>query len=335
MRFFRNREIKRLCTALAAVSLLICVPCLIVQGWAGLFVVAACLLLSALFLIFTAWQYRELEQLSLYLRRISAGDYSLDVRDQSEGELSILKSEIYKMTVRLSESNEQLLKEKRRLADSMADISHQLKTPLTSMLVMADLLHENTLPEEQRQTFINHIHTQLERIQWLVSSLLMLSKLDAGVVEMKREAVLIQRLVEDAVQPLLIPMEIKNQTLKLDGNVNASFSGDLHWSTEALVNILKNCVEHTAEGGVLAVAWSENPLYSEIKISDNGEGIDKSDLPHIFTRFYRGKNAGEDSVGIGLAMAKSLLTQQGGDITAESEKGKGTTFTIRFYKGIV
>lgn len=335
MRFFRNREIRRLCALMAAISLLCALPGFFFSIPAGCLVLAACVLLCAASLAFTAWRYREIDRLSGYLRRISAGDTALDVRDHEEGELSILKSEIYKVTVRLSETNERLQEEKRRLADSMADISHQLKTPLTSMMVMADLLQESTLPEEKRREFTDRIRVQLERIQWLVSSLLKLSKLDAGMLEMKQEPVLLQKLAENAAAPLLIPMELKNQTLTLNGPAELSFTGDIRWSTEALVNILKNCVEHTPEGGALSITWSDNPLYSEIVVTDNGEGIDKSDLPHIFTRFYRGKNAGEDSVGIGLAMAKSLLVRQGGDVTAESEKGKGTSFTIRFYKLVI
>lgn len=335
MAFFRNQEVQRLCVLLGTAAALVSIPCFFYTIPAGCLVLAACLVFSAIALSFTAWRYREIDKLSGYLRRISAGEYALDVRDNEEGELSILKSEIYKVTVRLSESNERLSEEKLRLADSMADISHQLKTPLTSMMVMADLLEEGTLPEEKRREFTSRIRVQLERIQWLVSSLLKLSKLDAGVLEMKCEPVLIQTLAENAAAPLLIPIELKEQTLIMDGPADISFCGDLHWSAEALVNILKNCIEHTPEGGRLSITWSGNPLYTEIIVADNGEGIDKSDLPHIFTRFYRGKNAGEDSVGIGLAMAKSLLVRQGGDLTVTSEKGKGTTFTIRFYKVIV
>ena len=175
----------------------------------------------------------------------------------------------------------------------------------------------------------------MERIEWLVSSLLKLSKLDAGVAVMKKDPVNVRSLVEKAVSPLLIPMELKEQTLELEGGEGVYFIGDAHWTTEALINILKNCMEHTPCGGRLQVAWEGNPIYTQIRIADTGEGIPKEDLPHIFTRFYRGRNAHEDSVGIGLAMAKSIILQQNGDITADSYPGRGTTFSIRFYKTVV
>ena len=149
---------------------------------------------------------------------------------------------------------------------------------------------------------------------------------------MKKDPVNVRSLVEKAVSPLLIPMELKEQTLELEGGEGVYFIGDAHWTTEALINILKNCMEHTPCGGRLQVTWEGNPIYTQIRIADTGEGIPKEDLPHIFTRFYRGRNAHEDSVGIGLAMAKSIILQQNGDITADSYPGRGTTFSIRFYK---
>ncbi len=257
------------------------------------------------------------------------------MRDNAEGELSILKNEIYKTTTRLAEYNETLRREKVRLADAMSDISHQLKTPLTSMMVMADLLRDDSLPAGKREEFTARLLAQLERIQWLVSSLLKLSKLDVGTAGMKQETVRLKETVEKAAAPLRIPMELKEQRLVLEGPEEAVFQGDLSWTAEALLNVMKNCMEHTPPGGEVRVEWSDNPLYAQIRISDNGEGIDKADLPHIFTRFYRGKNASGDSVGIGLAMAKSILSQQHGEITVSSERGKGTAFRIRMYKTVI
>ena len=172
-------------------------------------------------------------------------------------------------------------------------------------------------------------------MEWLVSSLLKLSKIDAGTITFKKEKVSVDHLVQTAVEPLLIPMDIKMQNLDVKGDEQTAFIGDFNWTVEALINILKNCVEHTSEGGEISITFSENALFTEITISDNGKGIPKEDLPYIFKRFYKGKNASDDSVGIGLAMAYSIITSQQGDIEVKSQPGVGTTFTIKFYKQVI
>jgi signal transduction histidine kinase len=298
----------------------------------ALFVLITCLLLAGASLIFTRWRYREIENLSSYLRKISSGDYEFDIRDNHEGELSILKSDIYKVTLMLSENRSSLEKDKHALTNAISDISHQLKTPLTSMMVMSDLLSDNTLNESKREEFTQNIRVQLERIEWLVSSLLKLSKIDAGTIAFKKDEVFVKDLLERSLNPLLIPMEVKGQAVEAEGDPAVSFKGDFHWTAEALINILKNCVEHTLNGGIIRIGYAENPLYTEIRIKDNGNGISKEDLPYIFRRFYKGKNAGEDSVGIGLAMAYTIITSQQGDIEVRSDKGNGTEFLIKFYK---
>ena len=267
-----------------------------------------------------SWRYREIEKLSGYLRQISGGDYSLDVRDNQEGELSILKNDIYKVTIMLSEQSSLLRQDKIQLTDAISDISHQLKTPLTSMMVMADLLRDEHLPETKRTEFTRNIRIQLERIDWLVSSLLKLSKIDAGTVSFKKDELAVGKLIQKSLESVLIPMDIKEQTVSIEGENTVSFIGDLNWTVEALINILKNCVEHTKPGGKIAITYSENALFTEILIADNGKGISKEDLPSIFHRFYKGKNAGEDSIGIGLAMAHSIITSQNGAIDVKSEK---------------
>lgn len=337
MRYFRNPDVQSLCAMLAAATLLLTAAGFGAGAVTGWFVLAACLLLDILCLAHTLWRHRQLDKLVEYLRRITAGEYALDVRDHSEGELSLLKSEIYKVTVLLSEANDQLQKEKLQLADSMADISHQLKTPLTSMLMMTDLLRDETLPAEKREEFTRHIRIQLERIQWLVSSLLKMSRLDAGVVTMHREEVPVGDLVREAAAPLLIPMELKEQQLCLEGDEASRFACDRRWTVEALLNIIKNCVEHTPAGGRLTIRWRSNLLYTTLEIADNGPGIDAQDLPHIFTRFYRGRHA-EDSAagaGIGLAMAKSILSRQDAQVSAANQPGGGACFTVRFNHAVV
>lgn len=336
MRFLRNTEIQLLTLILVVSTATVAVVAGFTAGAAAaIAALTAGGLATSASLLFQGWKYREIDRLSAYLKRISDGEYDLDVRDNVEGELSILKSEIYKVTTMLSEYNELLKAEKRQLSDAMSDISHQLKTPLTSMMVLADLLRDSRLPETKREEFTARLLAQLDRIQWLVSSLLKLAKLDVGAVELKREPVSVPALVDKAAAPLRIPMELKDQSLILEGPDDARFLGDAGWTAEALLNILKNCMEHTPTGGTVRVSWSDNPLYTEIRIADNGEGIDRVDLPHIFTRFYRGANAGEDSVGIGLAMAKSILDRQGGEVSVQSERGEGTLFVIRLYKTVI
>jgi signal transduction histidine kinase len=272
--------------------------------------------------------------LSAYLRRIDAGDYSLDVRDNGEGSFSLLKNDLYKVTVRLREQAELLQKDKTALSNLIADISHQIKTPLTSLGVLADLLVEDP-PEEDRRAFVERLRAQLGRIQWLVAALLKLARLDAGTASFNSESVGVRALIERALEPLQIPLEIKKQRLEVHGDDDASFTGDLNWSAEALTNVVKNCVEHTPEGGMIEISYGSNALYAEIIVSDDGGGIASRDLPNIFNRFYRGENASENGVGIGLALAKAILTAQGGDISVRSQLGIGTSFTIRIFRGVV
>lgn len=290
-----------------------------------------CLAEIAVFTGYTMRRYRQMEKLSDYLKRIGRGDYSLDIRDNVEGELSILKNEIYKVTTRLREQAEYNLREKYYLADALSDISHQLKTPLTSMMVMTDLLKEEGLPPDKREEFTDTIRAQLIRIEWLVTSLLKLSRLDAGTIVLESRPVPAAEVIGRAAQHLLIPMELKGIEFEVQGEENVTFPGDLSWSAEAFANILKNCMEHTPPGGRIRVMYEENHLYTVISVEDNGEGIAAEDLPHIFERFYKGKNAGADSVGIGLAMAYEIFAKEQGKIDVTSKEGEGTRFRVKFY----
>jgi signal transduction histidine kinase len=276
----------------------------------------------------------QISGLSRYLRQIESGDYGLDVRDNGEGSFSLLKNDLYKVTVRLREQAELLQKDKTALSNLIADISHQIKTPLTSMGVLADLLADDP-PDEDRRAFIERLRAQLWRIQWLVAALLKLARLDAGTAAFKNEPVQVRELVRRAIEDLQIPLEVKNQHLNIQGDEAANFTGDFNWSVEALTNVVKNCVEHTPEGGTIEITYSANVLYAEITVRDNGEGIASADIPNIFNRFYRGTNASENSVGIGLALAKAIFNAQGGDITVRSQRGMGTSFEIRLFRGVV
>ena len=282
-------------------------------------------------MLFLKSHYHEIRGITRYAGSVSRGDYTLDIRDNREGDLSIMKNEIYKITTLLREQAAALQHEKALLADSLADISHQLKTPLTSLTVLNDLLSEDP-DEEKKAIFLERMRAQLQRIEWLVSSLLKLSRLDAGSVTMKKEHIPVRTLVEKALATLSLPLEIKALQLCVEDDTAAGFTGDFEWSCEALINIIKNCIEHTPEEGLLRIFFGQNPIYTVIRITDSGSGIAPEDLPHIFTRFYKGKSAAPDQVGIGLAMARTIIEKQGGEITVKSEPGQGAEFTIKFYR---
>ncbi|MDQ0230051.1 sensor histidine kinase [Metabacillus malikii] len=334
---FRSRENQIMAFSMISFTVLaVCIAAFTMSKNAALFTFITLIIIISICFYYTSRRYRELYKLSHYLQRISNGDYTLDIRDNEEGELSILKNNIYTVTRMLAEQQSLLKRDKLQLTDAISDISHQLKTPLTSMMVMADLLSDANLNEVKRAEFTKNIRMQLERIEWLVSSLLKLSKIDAGTIVFKKEKVNVKRAIERAIEPVLIPIDIKQQNLQVKiEEDNITFTGDANWAIEAFINILKNCVEHTADFGKITVTATENPLFTEIIISDNGTGIPKKDLPHIFKRFYKGTNTSEDSVGIGLAMSYSIISSQNGDIEVKSKEGVGTTFLIKFYKQVI
>ena len=327
----RNREIKLFVSYLLVIAVVTSAVGFAISVEAGLLSAAAALLFITLLMLLTRWRYRQLDSLNAYLKRINSGDYSLDVRDNTEGELSILKSELYKVTVMLRERNEILKRDKAALKNALSDISHQLKTPLTSLFVMTDLMCDANLPAQKRQAFTSRIHAQLERIDWLVAALLKLSRLDAKTVEFSTASVSAKALIDKACAPLLIPIELKSQSLFIHDD-DTVIQCDANWTSEAILNIVKNCVEHTPEGGHIHIDCTQNPMFVQITIRDNGGGISKQDLPHIFNRFYRGHAASEDSVGIGLAMTHAIIEAQGGTVTARNGPNGGSLFEIRFPK---
>ncbi len=275
--------------------------------------------------------YRDIKDMTDYVYHSSEGrEYEMKNKNQ-EGQIGLLKTELMKMTTVLKEKVALLHSEKIFLNDTISDISHQLKTPMTSLMLLTDLMY-NDLDKEKKIEFLDRTNAQLSRMDWLIKSMLKLSKLEAKVIDFKTEKVNINELIRRSISPLSVPMELKNISLNINGNKEASYIGDIEWSSEALGNIIKNCIEHTKEGGTLDITYEENPIYSEIIIKDNGEGIDKDDIQNIFKRFYKGKNSKSDSVGIGLAMAKSIIESQNGDIYVKSKKNRGSEFHITFHK---
>lgn len=275
--------------------------------------------------------YTDIKDMTDYVYHNSEGRY-YDMKDKNqEGQIGLLKVELMKMTTILKEKVNLLQNEKIFLNNTISDISHQLKTPMTSLIILNDLMYGD-LDKEKRIEFLDKTSSQLSRMEWLIKSMLKLAKVEAKVIEFKTEKVNIDELIRKSISPMIIPMELKNISISIDGKEDASYTGDIEWSTEATTNIIKNCVEHTPDDGQIEISYEENPIYSEIVIKDNGEGIDKKDLPNIFRRFYKGKNSKSDSVGIGLAMAKSIVESQNGTIYVKSEKGVGSEFHIIFHK---
>lgn len=275
--------------------------------------------------------YTDIKDMTDYVYHNSEGRY-YDMKDKNqEGQIGLLKVELMKMTTILKEKVNLLQNEKIFLNNTISDISHQLKTPMTSLIILNDLMYGD-LDKEKRIEFLDKTSAQLSRMEWLIKSMLKLAKVEAKVIEFKTEKVNIDELIRKSISPMIIPMELKNIAISINGKEDASYTGDIEWSAEAITNIIKNCVEHTPDNGQIEINYEENPIYSEIVIKDNGEGIDKKDLPNIFKRFYKGKNSKSDSVGIGLAMAKSIVESQNGTIYVKSKKGVGSEFHIIFHK---
>ena len=300
-----------------------------------LFVTFVFVILNIAYIWYQWNQDRKLKELDQYLLAVLAGNYNLDIRDYQDGILSSLKNDVYKMSVLLKEDKERALEQQKYLESVLSDISHQLRTPLTSMYVMNDLLSDGKVRGKQKKEILSKNRTQLERIEWLITTLLKMSRIDAGTVVFKEEKVVTKELIKKALEPINIPIELKKQTVLIVGDKKSTVLLDKKWTMEAFVNILKNAHEHTPVGGMIIIKITDNPLYTEFLIQDNGTGIEKEDLPHIFERFYKGKNSSSESIGIGLNMSKTIIQKENGTIMVESIKEKGTTFTIRFYKGDV
>lgn len=309
------------------------------------------LIVTVIFIILTNRRYRALAKMAANLDRVLAGERDIRLRDMSEGELAILSSEIDKVIARLNLTVDELQAEKLALSDALADISHQLKTPLTSIAISTELIRDCLSARGDSEDLVERlrlIQTLQARVEDLVSALLKLARIDAGVIKLVCGDVDARELVRKSFEPLAIAFDIADVRFSADVQDGASYEGDLTWSVEALENILKNCMEHTPAGGCVSVRVTEDVLACRIRIEDTGPGIAESDLPHIFERFYRGSRDANATpsevnpagVGIGLALSKSLVTAQGGTLTAENlrdENGNitGAAFNLVFFKTVV
>lgn len=290
-------------------------------------------LIILIFYLYDKNKSKKIKEITKMISKINNRQFDIDINDFNEGELSILKNEISKTTIMLRQVADNSVKDKLNLKDSLGDISHQLKTPLTSITIMIDnILDSPDMDEKTRKKFLINIKREILNINFLVMSLLKLSKFDANVVKFNKESVYLKDIIIESIKNVSMIKELKNITIKVSGDDNIKLLCDFKWQVESITNILKNSIEHTSEYGTVEVNYSENKLYTRILIKDNGKGIDSGDLPHIFDRFYKGENGSDDSFGIGLSLSKTIIEKEGGSITVKSTPNIGTIFTIKYLK---
>ena len=327
----RNREIRQFAILFSIMAAVAVALGFAINTAAGILVLISAAAFGTAFLIFTKARYKNIARLSDQIDLVLHNADRLNIDEMDEGELSILHSEITKMLLRIREQNDALKKEKEHLANSLADIAHQLRTPLTSVNLILSLL-ENNPDENERKALIQETKELFVQMDWLLTSLLKISRLDAGIVMFQSELINVKDLISAALRPFLISMELHGIEARIDAPEGMIIQGDSGWLSEAIQNIFKNCIESAGENGKIEIVCTDNPLFTEIAIHDSGAGFEKKDLPHLFDRYYRGKKTNTAGYGIGLALCKMIITRQGGTITAKNHPQGGAIFTIRFPK---
>lgn len=327
----RNKEFRQFAVWFAVAAAITVILGFAVNTAAGVLSLASAAAYGLICYIFTKNRYQGIAKISEQIDMVLHDTDYLFISESEEGELSILQSEVTKMTLRIREQNAALKKEKENLADSLADIAHQLRTPLTSINLILSLL-ENEPEEKERKELLRETEELLVRMEWLITSLLKLSRLDAGIVVFRSGQVDVGTLIHSALRPLLIPMELHNIDLQVSMPEGAMVQGDMDWLCEAIQNILKNCMESAGDRGKIEITCMDTVLFTEIQIHDSGAGFKENELSCLFERFYRGKNSRVAGYGIGLALCKTIITRQGGTVSAENHPQGGAVFIIRFPK---
>lgn len=327
----RNREFRQFSILFFLIAAASVTLGFAINRLAGILAISSAAAFGTAFFAFTKARHKSIAQISDQIDLVLHNADHLYIGESDEGELSILQSEIIKMTLRIREQNDALKKEKEHLADSLADIAHQLRTPLTSVNLILSLL-ENNPDENERKALIREIKELFVQMDWLLTSLLKLSRLDAGIVVFQGEQIDMNTLISAALHPFLIPMELHDIGVHKDVPKGIIIQGDFGWLSQAIQNILKNCMESAGDNGKIEIVCTDNPLFTEITIRDSGAGFEKEDLPCLFERFYRGKKANATGYGIGLALCKMIITRQGGTITAKNHPQGGAIFALRFPK---
>ena len=311
------------------------VLCGLLHPAAAVIVLAAGLISAVIRRYFNGLRHAEISRLCDEISSILHGAEQVALASYNEGELSILASEIRKMTVKLREQNAALRQDRSFMQEAMEDISHQLRTPLTAVILLVDLMRKPNLTKAQQAENLQELQSMLSRMQWMIETLLGLSRLDAGAVTFQKTTFSCETLIADALEPISVALELKDITVSVSIAAQREITADLPYCTEALCNLLKNCMEHTPAGGTITVEASANAIYTGILITDSGSGIREEDLPHIFERFYRGPAFSKAGYGIGLAFARRIITSQGGSIQVRNAAPQGAQFDIRFYHSAV
>ena len=328
---FHNKELQKLFSLYFLISIISLILGFHINILTGILVIFNTAAYGIAFYIFTRKRYKSIAHISEQIDLVLHNADQLYISDNNEGELSILQCEITKMTRRIHEQNQCLKNEKKFLADSLADIAHQLRTPLTSVNLILSLL-EDCKEEAERISLLRETKQLFVQMDWLLNSLLKMSRLDADIVSFQKEAINMYKLVNTALQPFQISMDLHNITVRLNISNSITIQGDFAWLSEALQNIMKNCMESTGENGFIQINCEDNALFTELTIHDNGSGFDKEDLAFLFQRFYRGKNTGATGYGIGLALSKMIITSHNGTISAKNHPDGGAVFIVRFPK---
>ena len=298
-----------------------------------IYIVVVELIALGIYLVYVISQEKKIKEINDYINGINNKNYTLKIEENNNSELSRLRNELYKTTVLLKETAELSVKEKENLSTAIADISHQLKTPLTSIRIMLDNIQDDPdMEKEVREDFLMEISKQIDWISSLVISLLKIAKFDAGTIKMENEEIHVQKLIDAVIGNLAILIELKEIEIITKIDEKAVFLADYKWQQEALTNILKNAIEHSNQKSKIYIEVENTSVFLKIKIRDEGQGISKIDQKHIFERFYKAKNSSENSIGIGLALAKTIIEKNNGYVKVDSEVGKGTTFEIKYLK---
>ncbi len=327
----RNKEVRLLvgvCSLIGGIGLVLG---MLIAPTAALLILALCLALGIAFAVFTRARYRRIETLSDAIDQVLHNVDTLYISDAEEGELAILQSEIAKMTLRLQEQNNALRREKTHLADAMADIAHQLRTPLTSLNLTLTLL-KKPQSDRERRALLYETSELLDQMDWQVNTLLKLSRLDAGMVTFNKEDVPVRMLVDTALRPFAISIDLHAIAVETNIPQDACIQGDLAWLVEAVQNIVKNCIENAGDDGCVTITCEDNLLYTELTLHDSGSGFDRETLAHVFDRFYRGKGQNASGYGIGLALCRTIVMGQGGTVSAKNHPKGGAVFALRFPK---
>ena len=292
------------------------------------FLTITIIILLILYIRYNHKKENDIKDIIKCIEQINKKNYELQIDSISEDELSILKNEIYKTTIMLKESAENSNKDKLNLKKSLEDISHQLKTPLTSILVMLDnIIEDPDMDINIRNDFVRDIKRNVVNINFLVQALLKLSKFDANTVHFIKQENDLKTIIKESIKNVSPLCDLRNINIEYNAKEKSKIICDAKWQIEAITNIIKNAVDHSKNNSTVTINLSNNNVYSMIEIIDKGE----KDISHIFERFYKGENSTSDSIGIGLALAKTIIEEDNGSISVESNK-IGTKFTIKYFK---